>query len=167
MQIIVPSGSGPIEHPIRLMARFVDANAWRLHESSETEISIEIPGKWSDYTVTFAWQDGLAALHVRALLDIFIVPQQMDEARKVVNGVNHRMWLGNFDLDDGEGTVEFRHNLPLRGTGGATPEQIEDLLEVIVGECERAYPALFQISTGVVSAGTAVETAMLETVGSA
>ena len=61
----------------------------------------------------------------------------------------------------------FRYNLPLKGTGGATPEQIEDLLQVTLGECERAYPALYQIATGVVSAGTAVQTAMLETAGSA
>ena len=167
MQIIVPPDSGPIDHPIRLMARFVNANAWHLHGSSETEISIEIPGKSTIYTLTVAWQDGLAALHVNAHLDILIVPQQMDEARKVVNGINRHMWLGNFDLDDEEGTVMFRHNLPLKGTGGATPEQIEDLLQVTVGECERAYPALFQIATGVVSAGTAVQTAMLETAGSA
>ena len=167
MQIVVPSGSAPIDHPIRLVARFANANSWRLHESGEAGISMEIPGRWSDYTVSFSWQDGQAALHAAALLDIFIVSQQMDEARKVINGINQRMWLGNFDLDEEERTVSFRHNLPLRGAGGATPEQIEDRLDVVVGECERAYPALFQIATGVVSAGTAVEAAMLETAGSA
>ena len=167
MQVIVPSQAAPIEHPIRLMARFVDVNSWRLHEASETEISIEVPGNWSEYIMTFAWQDGLAALHVSALLDIFIIPEQMDEARKVINSINSRMWIGNFYLDDEDGTVVFRYNLPLNGTGGATPEQIEILLDTTIGECERAYPALFQIATGVVSAETAVDTAMMETAGSA
>ena len=167
MQVIVPPRSAPIEHPIRLMARFVDANSWLLHHSSDSVISVEIPGRWSDYTITFAWQDDLDALLVNASMDIFIVSQQMGEGRKVVNGINSQMWLGNFDLSEEEGTVVFRHNLLLRGTGGATPEQIEDLIDVTLGECERAYPALFQVATGVVSAETAVEAAMLETAGSA
>ena len=53
MQVIVPSKSIPIDHPIRQMARFVDANEWRLQHSTETEISVEIPGNWSDYCLTF------------------------------------------------------------------------------------------------------------------
>ena len=167
MQVIVPSRSMPIEHPIKLMARFVNANPWRLQHASETEISVEIPGTWSDYAISFNWQAELEALIVNAMLDVFIVSQQMDEARKVVNGINSNMWLGNFDLDEKDGTVVFRYSLPLRGAGGATPEQIEDIVDMALGECERAYPALYQISMGVVSAETAVDTAMLETVGSA
>jgi hypothetical protein len=156
MQVIVPSKSIPIDHPIRQMARFVDANEWRLQHSTETEISVEIPGKWSDYCLTFTWQDSYAALHVNAFMDIFIVDQQIASAREVITEINSQIWLGH-----------FRHNLPLRGTGGATPEQIEDLVDITLGECERAYPALFQIATGVVSPQTAVDTVLMETVGSA
>lgn len=167
MQVIVPSKSIPIDHPIRQMARFVDANEWRLQHSTETEISVEIPGKWSDYCLTFTWQDSYAALHVNAFMDIFIVDQQIASAREVITEINSQIWLGHFDLIANDGSVVFRHNLPLRGTGGATPEQIEDLVDITLGECERAYPALFQIATGVVSPQTAVDTVLMETVGSA
>ena len=44
---------------------------------------------------------------------------------------------------------------------------IRDSVDITLGECERAYPALFQIATGVVSPQTAVDTVLMETVGSA
>ena len=167
MQVITPSRTAPLDHPIRQMARFVDANAWPLQHSSESEISFEISGRWSVYSITFAWLDGQAALHVNVHLDIFIVDRQMDEARKAINSINNEMWLGHFGLIEDTGMVVFRHILPLRGTGGATPEQIEDILQRTLGECERAYSALHEVSTGIESASTAVEKAMLETAGSA
>ncbi|MGC6484600.1 MAG: YbjN domain-containing protein [Candidatus Puniceispirillales bacterium] len=167
MQVIVPTQSAPLAHPIELMERFVAANEWRLHHASPTEISVEIPGQWSDYTLNLTWQGKHAALHLNVFLDIFILDSQITAAREVVTTMNSQIWMGHFDLLVEDGSVVFRHNLPLRGTGGATPEQIEDLIDITIGECERAYPALFQIATGVVSAQDAVETAFMETAGTA
>ena len=167
MQIIIPTTSIPLGHPIELMAGFVDVNEWRLHRFSETEIMVEIPGKWSDYTLTLAWQAPSEALHIDVLLDIVIIDQQLEEARETIALINKCMWLGHFDLFTSNGSVVFRYTLPLDGTGGATPEQIEGLIDVTLGQCERAYLALSQVAGGAASARTAVDIAMLETVGSA
>lgn len=167
MQVIVPSQSSPLAHPIELMEKFVAANEWRLHHASPTEISVEIPGQWSDYTLNLTWQGKHSALHINVFLDIFILDRQINDAREVVANMNSQIWMGHFDLMVEDGSVVFRHNLPLRGTGGATPEQIEDLIDITLGECERAYPALFQIATGVVSPDEAYTSAFMETVGSA
>jgi len=167
MDVRVPPSPQALGNPIELMEQFVDANEWRLHHATPNEISVEVPGKWSDYHLTFTWQDKHDALHVSAVLDIFIIDQQMDAAREVITRINSQIWLGHFDLLGDDGSVLFRCTLPLRGTGGATPEQIEDLIDISLGECERAYPALFQIATGVVSVQLAVDTAFLETAGTA
>ena len=167
MQVRTPTQSAPLAHPIELVQGFVDANDWRLHHASPHEVSVEVPGKWSDYSLTLTWQDQFSALHINVGLDIFIIDQQMDEARRVLSRLNQNIWMGHFDLIEEDGGVVFRHNLLLRGTGGVTPEQIEDLIDMTLGECERAYPAFFQIATGVVSSETASTTALMETVGSA
>lgn len=167
MNVRMPDQSKPLANPIELLERFVDVNDWRLHHASANEISVEVPGKWSDYHLTMTWQDKFSALHINAMLDIFIIDQQMDAAREVLSTINQNIWMGHFDLLDDDGSIVFRHNLPLRGTGGATPEQMEDLVDITLGECERAYPALFQIATGVVSAEIASATALMETAGSA
>jgi hypothetical protein len=167
MNVRIPLQSQPIGDPIELMQRFVDINDWRLHHASADEISVEIPGKWSDYTLTLTYQDRYAALHVNVMLDIFIIEQQLDAAREVIATLNENIWMGHFDLITKDGVVYFRHNLPLRGTGGATPEQMEDLVDIALGECERAYPALFQIASGGVSAEIATACVLMETIGSA
>lgn len=167
MHVRIPPKSLPLAHPIELMQGFVDANEWRLNHASPHEVSVEVPGKWSDYSLTLTWQDQYSALHINVALDVFIIDQQFDEARRVITELNKNIWMGHFDLLEDDAGIVFRHNLLLRGTGGATPEQIEDLIDMTLGECERAYPALFQIATGVVSADTAAKTALMETAGSA
>ena len=167
MNVRIPTQTLPIGNPIKMMERFVDINDWRLHHASADEISVEVPGKWSDYTLTLTYQDSFDALHVNVLLDIFVIDQQFDAAREVISSLNQNIWMGHFDLLSADGSVIFRHNLPLRGTGGATPEQMEDLVDISLGECERAYPALFQIATGVVTPEVATASVLMETVGSA
>ena len=78
MQVIVPNKSAPLAHPIELMEKFVAANEWRLHHASATEISVEIPGQWSDYTLNLTWQGKHAALHLNVFLDIFILDSQIN-----------------------------------------------------------------------------------------
>jgi hypothetical protein len=167
MNVRMPAQRKPLANPIELLKKFVDINDWRLHHANPDEISVEVPGKWSDYNLTMTWQDTYSALHMNAMLDIFIIEQQLDAAREVLSRINQNIWMGHFDLIEDDGSVAFRHNLPLRGAGGATPEQMEDLVDITLGECERAYPALFQIATGVASVETASAIALMETAGSA
>lgn len=167
MQVRIPNTATPIGHPIRLMEHFVDANDWRLQHATLHEIAVEIPGHWSDYQLTLTWQDEEHALHLTAQPDIYILDAQQQEAWQVVGQLNRRLWLGHFDYLPEDGAILFRHTLPLRATGGATPEQLEDLVDIVLGECERAYPALFQIATGTASPALAVASAMMETCGTA
>ena len=167
MNMRIPSQTLPLGNPIELMERFVDINDWRLHHASYDEISVEVPGTWSDYTLTLTYQEQYSALHVNVLMDTFIMEQQYDAVREVIATLNQNIWMGHFDLINKDGSVLFRHNVPLRGTGGATPEQMEDLVDITLGECERAYPALFQIAAGVVSPETATASVLMETIGSA
>ncbi len=61
----------------------------------------------------------------------------------------------------------FRHTVLLRGAGGVAAEQLEDLVDIAVAECERFYPAFQLLLWGGKSPEEAVAAAMLETVGEA
>jgi hypothetical protein len=77
------------------------------------------------------------------------------------------MWLGCFGMWDDEGLPMFRHALPLRGAGAPSIEQLEDLLDTGICECERFYPAFQYVIWGGKSATDAVKLAMIETAGEA
>ncbi len=81
---------------------------------------------------------------------------------------NERLWLGHFDICSEDGALLFRHTVPLRGVkGGASIEQLEDLVESAVLECERIYPALQMVVWGGYSVDEALTAALMETVGEA
>ena len=65
----------------------------------------------------------------------------------------------------GAGSVDLRARTPdtlaLRGAGGATPEQVEDVVDIMLGECEQVYPAIYQVVSGALNAGDAATAVMI------
>ena len=80
--------------------------------------------------------------------------------------LNERLWLGHFDLWTEESVPLFRHTLLVRG-GPLTPEHVEEVVDIAVSECERAYPAFQFVIWGGKTADEAITAAMFETVGEA
>ena len=77
------------------------------------------------------------------------------------------MAVGHFDLWSDEGLLVFRQTILLRGVAGASVEQLEDLFEIAVSECERFYPAFHHVVWGGEDASAAVTAAMIDTAGEA
>src|SRR3546814_5363071 len=74
--------------------------------------------------------------------DMKVPEARRQEICDLLAHANERLWLGHFDLMAEEGAVMFRHTIPLRGLPGASVEQLEDLVEAALVECDRIYPAL-------------------------
>src|SRR3546814_20726508 len=77
------------------------------------------------------------------------------------------MWLGHFDLSSEDGTPMFRHTLLVRGAGGVSVEQLDDLVEVALGESERFFPAFQFVIWGGKSAAEAAAASLLGLAGAA
>lgn len=167
MLIRASKSTSVLDHPISIMQALVEANDWRMHHNSSEEIAIEISGYWTDYYISLKWHEDHSSVHISALLDIFVIDQQKTEMMELIGRLNERTWLGHFILTQEDGCLLFRHTTPMRGTGGATQEQIIDLIETTVAECEKYYPALFQLAIGSASAHSATETVLMETIGHA
>ena len=78
-----------------------------------------------------------------------------------------QIFMGHLALDVETGELELRHTLPLRGAGGATPEQIEDVVDIMLGECEHCYPAIYHVANHGALATDAADLAMFTTEGEA
>jgi hypothetical protein len=81
--------------------------------------------------------------------------------------VNEKLWLGHFDVASDDNAPAFRHAVLLRGALGASVEQIEDLVDIALSECERFYPAFQLVLWGGKSAEDAITAAMIDPVGEA
>ena len=154
-------------NPIDMLEELVSVNEWRHERSADEEMVVEFRGQWCEYRMFFVWQEDLGALYFSCLFDMKIPAGKRPPVSELLAMINERLWLGHFDLSSEEMSRMYRHTVLLRGTSGIVAEQLEDLLETAIGECERFYPAFQFALWGGKKPQEAMEAAMLETVGEA
>ena len=157
----------PIGNPIDLVEEIVVANDWAHDRASEEEMIVEISGRWCDYRMYFLWQEELSALHFSCGFDMKVPKRRRSALYELLALANERLWLGHFDLAAGESSPAFRYASLLRGAGMVTSEQVEDVVDIALSECERFYPAFQLVIWGGKPAAEALAAAMIDPVGEA
>lgn len=164
---LVSESRQQLSNPIDLLEELVLANDWAFDRASESEMVVEIKGRWCDYHLCFVWHQEVASMYASCHLDVKTPATRRKVVAELIAAANERLWLGHFDLASDDGMVSFRHTLPLRGTGGIMPEQLEDIVEAAVMESERVYPALQLVIWGGKAVPEAMQAALMDTVGEA
>ena len=154
-------------NPIDLVEEIVQSNEWAHDRASDEEMIIEIQGRWCDYRLIFVWQREMSALHFSCGFEMKVPKLRRAAVFELLAAVNERLWLGHFDLAQSDASPAFRQGVLLRGAAGASVEQIEDLVDIAVCECERFYPAFQLVVWGGKPADEAITAAMIDPVGEA
>lgn len=155
------------DNPIDLVEELFSANAWAVERDSETELASEVSSRWCSLRLQFSWAEDVSALQFSAKFDLKVPPARQQDVFALLAQLNGRIWLGHFDLCPDCGAPTFRHTLLLRGGRHGVAEQLEDLVEFAVVECERFYPAFQFVVWGGKNADEAIAAAILDTVGEA
>jgi len=148
----------PLGDPIELVTRFVTNQDWLLQQRDENLVLAEVPGRWSDYQLAVTWQHSEEALIVICRMDIKCDCQSIGELALLAALLNQQIFTGHLALDLASGELELRHTLLLRGAGGATPEQVEDVVDIMLGECDYCFPAIYQVAMAQLPATEAIDT---------
>ena len=114
-----------------------------------------------------SWHDEVRALLFACAYELKIPARKRDEVGILLSLINEKMLVGHFDVWSDDGMPVFRHAILLRGIPGASVEQLEDLLDISLTECERFYPAFQFVVWGGKSPSEAIAAAILATVGEA
>ncbi|MEQ8355142.1 MAG: YbjN domain-containing protein [Kiloniellaceae bacterium] len=166
MVALVSESHHPI-NPLDLLEELGTANDWTLDRHSESELLIEIGGRWCSYNMFSVWQANVSSMFFSCHFDMKVPEIRRIEVCELLAQANERLWLGHFDLMAEERALMYRHTIPLRGLSGASLEQLEDLVEAALMECDRIYPALQLVVWGDSPVREALDAALLETVGEA
>jgi hypothetical protein len=167
MVISVGQHREPSPNPIDVAEELVGANDWSFSRNSDTELMFEVSGHWSGYQMYFLWQHDMGALFFSCQLELRVPETKRSQIYELLATVNENLWIGHFDLVSEGATPVYRHTVPLRGVVGASAEQLEDLIDAAVVECERFYPALQLVVWGGRSIADALTVARMDTVGRA
>ena len=154
-------------NPIDIVEEIVQANEWPHDRTSDEEMVVEISGRWCDYRLFFVWQEEISAMHFSCGFDMKVPKRRRGPLYELLALANERLWLGHFDLAAGEASPSFRYAVLLRGIGMASAEQVEDLVDIALSECERFYPAFQLVLWGGKTAEDAITAAMIDPVGEA
>lgn len=157
----------PAPNPIDLVEEMVLSHEWPHDRASDEEIVVEIAGRWCDYRLFFVWQEEISAMHFSCSFDMKVPKPRRASVYELLAFINEKLWLGHFDLAAEDSSPAFRHALLLRGGYGASTEQVEDLVEIALSECERFYPAFQFVIWGGKSAEDAMTAAMIDPIGEA
>jgi hypothetical protein len=154
-------------NPLDTLEEMVSANEWVFERNGEDEMAVEYPGHWCGYHLHFVWSEDLNAIHLSSFMDMKVPKKKFPDVAELLRQINNKLWLGTFVVPDEEATPVFRHTVLLRGSRGASVEQLEDLVDIALTECERFYPAFQFVTWGGKTADEAVAASLLDTVGEA
>ncbi len=167
MVISVEAYREPSLNPIDVLEELVGANDCSFSRHSDTELMREVSCHWSGYQMYFLWQHDMGVLFFSCQLELRVPETKRPEVFELLATVNENLWIGHFDLVSEGAAPVYRHTVPLRGAAGASAEQLEDLIDAAVIECERFYPALQLVVWGGRSIADALTVARMDTVGRA
>jgi hypothetical protein len=153
--------------PLDVIEQIVNANDWVFDRPNDQEMAVQVPGRWCDYNFYCAWNEPADAMQFTLAFDTRVPRERRGPIYELLALINEKVWMGHLAVWQEEGLLVYRQGLPLRGTGGLTVEQVEDVLENAIMECERFYPAFQYVLWGGKTAEEALTAAMIETVGEA
>ena len=154
-------------NPLDLLEELISANDWPFERHNDCELTVEFSGRWCHYHMFFVWQEKVSAMFFSCHFDARVPEGKRARVYELLGQVNEKLWLGHFDLPSDDAAPMFRHTVPMRGLLGTSVEQLEDLVDTALIECERFYPALQLVVWGGQTVGEALDAALMETVGEA
>ncbi|OHC73758.1 MAG: hypothetical protein A3G18_05105 [Rhodospirillales bacterium RIFCSPLOWO2_12_FULL_58_28] len=154
-------------HPLDVVEKIVDENDWTSDRQGNREIVVQAPGRWCNYSLYFTWNEDLGAVHFTCAFDLRAPAERRAAMHELLALINEKVCLGHFGLWDEEGLPMYRHALLLRGAGGPSREQMEDMVDAAIMESDRFYPAFQHVIWGGRTAHESVSAAMVDTIGEA
>ncbi len=154
-------------NPIDLAEELIESRDWLCDRPVDEELLAEVSGAWCNYRIWFTWQPEFEVLSFSCAFDTKLPERNRKPVYPMLATINEKLWLGHFDICSEEGIITFRHSSLLRGNAGASIEQLEDLIDIAIAECDRFFPAFQSVIWGGNSCEQALEIALMEPAGEA
>ncbi len=167
MSLATNTQTETISNPIDWVEDVVHDREWAFDRTSETELIVEIQGRFCTYRMFFVWDTETGAFYFTVLLDARIADHHKSRIYELLAMVNEKLWIGHFDYCSDEAMPMYRQTILMRQGFLASAEMMEDLVEVGLAECDRYFPAFQYVLWGGRPPKEALTAALFETVGEA
>jgi hypothetical protein len=122
---------------------------------------------WGETVGYFSYREELPALLFTLGFDLQAPNSRRDEAIKLAALINENLWLGHFDVWSDDGTIIFRHAMPMIGRDDISVGEVQAMLAAALDAAERFQPAFHFLILAGMSANDAAGAALFEIAGAA
>src|SRR5215813_12616981 len=122
---------------------------------------------WGETVGYFSYREELPALLFTLGFDLQAPKSRRDEAIKLAAQINENLWLGHFDVWSDDGTIIFRHAMPMIGRDEISVGEVQAMLAAALDAAQRFQPAFHFLILGNMPADDAAKAAMFEIAGEA
>jgi hypothetical protein len=135
--------------------------------AEDGDVHFTFKSAWAEVAGYFSFRAELPALLFTLGFEIQAPPSRYAEAAKLAARINENLWLGHFDVWSDDGTIIFRHAMPMIGRSQISVGEIQAMLAAALDAADRFQPAFNFLILAGMSAEAASESALFETVGEA
>lgn len=167
MAMTLEQAGGHMANPLDILEELASTQGWPHMRAADDEFVTEPSRRWCAYRLHFIWQKDLDALHLHCGIDVKVPEGKRRDINDLLASINERLWLGHFEVSADDPMPTFRHTLLTRGQFAPGVEQLEDLVEAALDECDRYYPAFQFVLWAGRPAEEAISAALIDTVGEA
>lgn len=135
--------------------------------AEDGDVHFMFKSAWGEAAGYFSYRQELPALLFTLGFDIQAPQSRFAEAVKLAARINENLWLGHFDVWSDDGTIIFRHAMPMIGRSQISIGEVQAMLAAALDAADRFQPAFHFLILAGLSADEASEAALFETVGEA
>ena len=135
--------------------------------SPDGDVHFSFKCAWGETAGYFSFREELPALLFTLGFDLQAPISRRIEATKLAAQINENLWLGHFDVWSDDGTIIFRHAMPMIGRSDISIGEVQAMLAAALDAADRFQPAFHFIILAGMAAEDAARAALFETMGEA
>ena len=155
------------QNPIDIVEDVIHSKKWSFSRADDHELVAEIASQWSLYRLYFSWSEQINAINFTVTFDLKFPKSKTKLAYELLAHINEKLWIGHFDITIKNGIPAYRHTVLKPNGNEILYNQLENLVDIAIYECEKYYPAFHIILFEDIKSQEALELCLIETLGRA
>lgn len=138
-----------------------------VERGEDGDVHFSLVHNWAEAAGYVSYRAELPALLFTLGFDMRAPKNRRAEATRLAGMINENLWLGHFDVWSDDGSIIFRHSIPMIGRDEVSIGEVQALLAAVLDAADRFHPAFqFLLKSGA-TPEEASAAAMFETAGEA
>ena len=154
-------------NPIDVVEDVIHSKKWTFSRADDYELVAEISSEWCEYRLYFTWSEKIKAISFSITFDLKFPQNRSIHAHELLSLINEKLWIGHFDITSKNGIPAYRHTVLSFPENEMLHNQLEDLVDIAIYECEKYYPAFQLVLFEDANPVKALEICTFETIGQA